>query len=338
VAKPRFGLGRGLDALIPGASAEPEEDSAAPTPTPIPQATPLETPIDSIQPNPRQPRRNIQADEALQELAASIKEHGVIQPLVVTELAPEEQVPVETNGEIVRYQLIAGERRWRASKLAKLEKVPVIVREASPQQVLELALIENIQRSDLNPIEEAEAYQMLVHEYGLTQEAVGQRVGKSRAAIANTIRLLGLPVAVREKLANRTREFTAGHARAVLNIKNEEAQRQAIQDIIEQGLSVRDAEELARRFNDVSVQYQPEQQAAPQQPGQEPEKETQPQAQASEDFNLTSTLEEDFLHALALKVQLRRNSKGKGSLTIFFNSDEELQRLYEMITERPEGH
>lgn len=332
MAKPRFGLGRGLDALIPGASADPEAASAPPTP--IPQATPLETPIDSIQPNPRQPRRHIPEDEALQELAASIKEHGVIQPLVVTELAPEEQVSVEPSGDVVRYQLIAGERRWRASKLAKLEKVPVIVREASPQQVLELALIENIQRSDLNPIEEAEAYQMLVHEYGLTQEAVGQRVGKSRAAIANTIRLLGLPVAVREKLANRTREFTAGHARAVLNIKNEDAQRQAIQDIIEQGLSVRDAEELARRFNEVSVQHQPEQKTVPQQPGETPGQEAQPQAQASEDFNLTRTLEDHFRNALELKVQLRRNAKEKGSLTVFFNSEEELQHLYEMIVGR----
>ncbi len=336
MAKPRFGLGRGLDALIPGASADPEAPSAPPTP--IPQAAPLETPIDSIQPNPRQPRRHIPEDEALQELAASIKEHGVIQPLVVTELAPEDQVPVEASGEIVRYQLIAGERRWRASKLAQLEKVPVIVREATPQQVLELALIENIQRSDLNPIEEAEAYQMLVNEYGLTQEAVGQRVGKSRAAIANTIRLLGLPVAAREKLASRAQEFTAGHARAVLGIKDEDKQRQAIQEIIAQGLSVRDAEELARRFNEVSVQYQPEQKPVPPQPGQVPGQETQPQAQASEDFNLTRTLEEDFRNALAMKVQLRRNAKDKGSLTIFFNDREELQHLYEIITEHQDGH
>lgn len=335
MAKPRFGLGRGLDALIPGASADPE--ASAPL-TPIPQAAPLEAPIDSIQPNPHQPRRHIAEDEALTELAASIKEHGVIQPLVVTELAPEDQVALQTGGEIIRYQLIAGERRWRASKLAKLEKVPVIIREATPQQVLELALIENIQRSDLNPIEEAEAYQMLVNEYGLTQEEVGQRVGKSRVAIANTIRLLALPVAAREKLANRNQEFTAGHARAVLTIKSEEAQRQAIQDIIEKGLSVRDAEELARRFNEVSVQHQPEQQPMPQQPEQEPGQETPPQSQATEDYNFSRAIENDIRETLALKVQLRRNAKGKGSLTIFFNSDDELQHLYEKIAERQDGH
>jgi ParB family chromosome partitioning protein len=331
VAKPRFGLGRGLDALIPGASPDPE---ASAPPTPIPQATPLEAPIDSIQPNPHQPRRHIAEDESLHELAASIREHGVIQPLVVTELALEDQLPQQDSEEIIRYQLIAGERRWRASKLAQLEKVPVVIREATPQQILELALIENIQRSDLNPIEEAEAYQLLVNEYGLTQEEVGQRVGKSRVAIANTIRLLGLPVAAREKLASRTQDFTAGHARAVLSIKSEEAQRQAIQDIVEKGLSVRESEELARRLSEITVQYQPEPPSTLQ-PGET----EQPQAQASEDFNLTRTLENNFREALALKVQLRRNAKSKGSLTIFFNNDEELQHLFEMLDAvRQDGH
>ncbi len=321
MAKPRFGLGRGLDALIPGASAEPEVSEP---PTPIPQAAPLEAPIDSIRPNPNQPRGLISEDDALHELAASIKEHGVIQPLVVTELPTEEQVPHQEGGEVVRYQLIAGERRWRASKLAGLTRVPVIVREASPQQILELALIENIQRSDLNPIEEALAYQTLVNEYGLTQEEVGKRVGKSREAISNTIRLLALPVAAREKLATRSQEFTAGHARAVLRIQNEEAQRHAIQQIVAQGLSVREAEELARRLVEVAVQRQPQPQPQPQ--------------QTNDDFNLTRTLENEFLHALALKVQLRRNAQDKGSLTIFFNNGEELQKLYEILAARQDGH
>jgi len=313
VAKPRFGLGRGLDALIPGASADPE--ASAPT-TPIPQAAPLEAPIDSIRPNPSQPRGLISEDDALQELAASIKEHGVIQPLVVTELLEEDQALAQEGEEIVRYQLIAGERRWRASKLAGLTRVPVIVREASPQQILELALIENIQRSDLNPIEEALAYQTLVNEYGLTQEEVGKRVGKSREAVSNTIRLLALPVAAREKLATRSQEFTAGHARAVLRIQNEDAQRHAIQQIVGQGLTVRQAEDLARRLADVSVQHQPE---------------PQPQEQGSDDFNLVRALEDDFRKALALKVQLRRNAQDKGSLTIFFNNGEELNTLFELL-------
>jgi ParB family chromosome partitioning protein len=313
-------LGRGLDALIPGASADPE---LSVPPTPIPQAAPLEVPVGSVRPNPYQPRGLITPDEALHELAASIKEHGVIQPLVVTELPPEEQRPQPIGEEIIRYQLIAGERRWQAAKLAGLTKVPVIIREVTPQQMLELALIENIQRSDLNPIEEALAYQTLVNEYGLTQEEVGKRVGKSREAIANTIRLLSLPVAAREKLANRSQEFTAGHARAVLRIQNEEAQRHAIQQIVAQGMSVREAEELARRLVEVSVQHQP---VRPTQP------------QASEDFNLNRSLETAFRDALMLKVQLRRNAKDKGSLTIFFNNEEELQRLYEVLVARQEGN
>jgi ParB family chromosome partitioning protein len=320
VAKPRFGLGRGLDALIPGASADPE--AAAPL-TPIPQAAPLEAPIDSIKPNPHQPRRHIAEDEALQELAASIKEHGVIQPLVVTELAPEDRESQQADGQVIRYQLIAGERRWRASRLAGLTRVPVIIREATPQQVLELALIENIQRSDLNPIEEAEAYQLLVNEYGLTQEEVGQRVGKSRVAVANTIRLLALPVAAREKLASRSQEFTAGHARAVLRIEDEAKQRHAIQQIVEEGLTVREAEDLARRMAEVSVQYQPE---------------PQPKPQPSEDFSRIRALEDDFRKALALKVQLRCNAQEKGSLTIFFNNGDELQQLYEKLADSQDGH
>jgi ParB family chromosome partitioning protein len=320
VAKPRFGLGRGLDALIPGASADPEADAP---PTVIPQAAPLEVPVEAIQPNPSQPRGLITEDDALLELAASIREHGIIQPLVVTEVPSEDRAPGIDGREAVRYQLIAGERRWRAAGLAGLAKVPVIVREATPQQLLELALIENIQRSDLNPIEEALAYQTLVNEYGLTQDEVGKRVGKSREAVANTIRLLSLPVAAREKLAARSQEFTAGHARAVLRIQDEEKQRHAIQQIVAQGYSVREAEELARRLTEVSVQYKP----AP-----------QPQPQTSEDFNLTRTLEDHFRNGLELKVQLRRNAQDKGSLTIFFNNADELQRLYEKLADNKDAH
>ena len=320
MAKPRFGLGRGLDALIPGASADPL--ASAPS-TPIPQAAPLEVPIFSILPNPRQPRSLIVEDTALRELADSIREHGIIQPLVVTELSPEEQVPRSVGDTVPRYQLIAGERRWQASKLAGLAKVPVILREVTPQQMLELALIENIQRADLNPIEEAQAYRTLLDEYGLTQEEVGKRVGKSREAISNTIRLLNLPALAQEKLANRNQEFTPGHARAVLSIKDEEKQRHAIQQITAQSMTVREAEELARRLANLSVQPQPE-------PKSEP--------QVGADFNLNRSLETEFRNALALKVQLRRNAKDRGSLTIFFNDEEELQRLYELLVARQDAH
>lgn len=313
MAKPRFGLGRGLDALIPGASADPEADAP---PTVIPQAAPLEVPIESVRPNPNQPRGLIPEDDAFLELAASIKEHGIIQPLVVTEVPAEDQTSQPDGAEIVRYQLIAGERRWRASKLAGLAKVPVIVREATPQQLLELALIENIQRSDLNPIEEALAYQTLVNEYGLTQDEVGKRVSKSREAVANAIRLLSLPTAAREKLAARSQEFTAGHARAVLRIQDEEKQRHAIKQIVAQGYTVRQAEDLARRLIEVSVQHQP---AQPSQP------------QTNTDFSRIRSLEDDFRKEVALKVQLRCNAQDKGSLTIFFNNGEELNALYELL-------
>jgi ParB family chromosome partitioning protein len=310
VAKPRFGLGRGLDALIPGASPEP---IAATLPTPIPQAAPLEVPISSILRNPSQPRTTFD-EEALRELADSIREHGVIQPLVVTELSADANAPRPINDDAARYQLIAGERRWQASKLAGLTKVPVIIREVTPQQMLELALIENIQRADLNAIEEALAYQTLVNDYGLTHEEVGKRVGKSREAISNSIRLLGLPLDGRQKLASRSQEFTAGHARAVLRIQGEEAQRDAIQKITAQGLSVREAEELARRYSEVVNQHPQQHQSQPQ-------------------LNMSSNrlLEDEFRNKLAMKVQLRQNAKGSGSLTIFFSDEEQLNKLYEII-------
>lgn len=317
MAKPRFGLGRGLDALIPG--AEVALEASAP-PTPIPQAAPLEVPIGSILPNPRQPRTYITEDDALRELADSIREHGVIQPLVVTDLVEDGQSPRPVGSDRPLYQLIAGERRWQASKLAGLTRVPVIIREVTPQQMLELALIENIQRSDLNPIEEALAYRDLVNDFGLTHEEVGKRVGKSRETVSNAIRLLGLPIDARQKLASRSQEFTPGHARAVLRIQNEDAQREAIERITAQGLTVRAAEELARRYTEATVQHQPERKSQPQAP-----------------MSSNRWIEDDFRDKLAMKVQLRQNSRGKGSLTIFYNDQEELHRLYEIIVVRQDS-
>ncbi len=312
MAKPRFGLGRGLDALIPGA-VDLNNDAAPPTP--IPQAAPLEVPIRVIVPNPHQPRALVVQDEAFQELADSIREHGVIQPLVVSEISEEERAAHQLGEDGPRYKLIAGERRWRASQLAGLVTVPVIIREVTPQQMLELALIENIQRADLNPIEEAQAYQTLVQDYGLTHEEVGKRVGKSREAVSNAIRLLNLPRDAREKLANRSQEFTAGHARAVLRQGlSEDAQRQAIKQIMAQGMSVRQAEAYAQQLSEASLRLVPE-------------SKTRPQASVS----ANQMIENDFRTALAMKVQLRQNAKNKGSLTIFFNDEEELHRLYEIL-------
>ncbi|MDQ3930665.1 MAG: ParB/RepB/Spo0J family partition protein, partial [Chloroflexota bacterium] len=210
--KPRGGLGRGLDALIPTSQAAPPARSeAAPASEARAQGTAegqnseagvLMLPVDSIAPNPRQPRGAFDLEE-LEDLAASIREHGVLQPLVVTQA-----------GGKGAYNLIAGERRWRASMLAGLEQVPVIVKEASSREMLELALVENLQRADLNPLEEATAYRSLVDDFGMKQDEVADRVGKSRQAVANSLRLLRLPPAIQEALA--AGDISEGHARALL--------------------------------------------------------------------------------------------------------------------------
>lgn len=215
------GLGRGLSALL-GDFDEPANDSPYKM-----------LPIHKVEPNPNQPRRDFDEEE-LQALADSIAMHGIIQPLTVRELG---------NG---YYQIIAGERRWRASRIAGLTEIPVVIMEADDKKTMELALIENLQRQDLNPVEEALGYQTLMDEYGLTQEEAAGRVGKSRPAVANSLRLLNLCPQVLEKL--RTGELSAGHARAVLTLKTEKQQQQAAQKIIALGLSVRQAELLCKNM------------------------------------------------------------------------------------------
>jgi len=321
VPKPRHGLGRGLDALIPGAS------EVVPARQPEPAESGLtEVPINAIIPNPRQPRHPIdEQDEQLRELADSIREHGIIQPIIVTELAPQDRtlsawshsVPASpVADDVPRYQIVAGERRWRAARLAGHTTVPVVIKEITPQQMLELALIENIQRADLNPIEEAFAYQALIEEYGLTQEEVARRVGKNRVTITNALRLLQLPSAIREKLSTRLDDFTPGHARALLRIPRREDQVHAMNQIIAQRLSVRAAEELAERLAGAGPHLVS---------GQRGRRPTPPELRA---------LEEEFRAALAVKVALKRSARGKGSITIYFNNEDELQRLYEQIIGR----
>ena len=217
------GLGRGLGALLGDFAEETAEKSAYQL-----------LPIYKVEPNPGQPRQDFDEEE-LQELADSIGEHGIIQPLTVRETA---------NG---YYQIIAGERRWRAARLANLSEIPVVVIEADDKKAMELALIENLQRSDLNPVEEALGYQTLIQEYGLKQEDAAKRVGKSRPAVANALRLLSLCPEVLEKL--REGKLTAGHARAVLTLKSEKKQQEAAQKIIALGLSVRQAELLCRNMS-----------------------------------------------------------------------------------------
>ena len=216
------GLGKGLGALLGDFTEEPLEKSAYQL-----------LPTYKIEPNPDQPRQDFDEEE-LQALADSIEIHGVIQPLTVR------QMP---NG---YYQIIAGERRWRAARIANLSEVPVIIMEADDKKVMELALIENLQRQDLNPVEEALGYQSLMEEYGLTQEDAGKRVGKSRPAVANALRLLGLCPQVLEML--RKGELTAGHARAILTLKSEKKQMEAAKKIISLGMSVRAAETLCRNM------------------------------------------------------------------------------------------
>jgi ParB family chromosome partitioning protein len=318
VAKPKQILGRGLNALIPGSS----ETTAAQQPSRISDENILQIPLDSIIPNPRQPRRAFREDDPrLQELSASIKQHGLLQPLVVTRLdtgpngwladtaLSQGQGSTAQNG-VAQYQIIAGERRWRAARLAGLKKVPVVLKEATPQEMLELALIENIQRADLNPIEEAMAYQALIEEYHMTQEAVARQVSKDRTTITNALRLLQLAPRVREVLVNATANFTEGHARALVGLR-EEDQMLALGQIINRQLNVRQTEELANRIKAAERASQGAQ-VTP----------TQSRSPDLED------LEAQFRTALMVKVDLRRNRKGKGTLVLHFNNEDELERLY----------
>lgn len=270
----RRGLGKGLEALIPVAPGVQEVE------------------LDSIVPSPRQPRRSLD-QQALQELAASIKEQGVVQPLVVTEIEG-------------GYQLLVGERRWRAARLAGLEMVPVVIREATPQQMLELALVENLQREDLNPLEAAAAYQQLVDEFGMTQQQVADKVGKNRVTVTNTLRLLKLPDEVKDGLL--AEEISEGHARAMLRLRHEKAQIQVLEAIIKRGLSVRQTEELVRRMVE------------------EPEAKPKAREKSPE----LRALEDQFRQALGTKVSLNPGKKG-GKLVIYFYSDEELQQIYNLI-------
>ena len=217
------GLGRGLGALL----GDFEEESREKTPYKL-------LPIQKVEPNRDQPRQDFDEEE-LEALAQSLAEHGIIQPLTVREL------------DSGYYQIIAGERRWRAARMAGLTEVPVVVMEADDQKVMELALIENLQRQDLNPVEEAMGYRALMDDFGLTQEDAAQRVGKSRPAVANALRLLNLPDAVLEKVRNGS--LSAGHARALLSVKSEKKQLEIMQKVIALGLSVRQAELLCKNVS-----------------------------------------------------------------------------------------
>ncbi len=306
--KQRFGLGRGLDALIPGTTTVSEE---APLDTSLSPSALFEAPIDVITPNPQQPRAPLSEDEQLLELATSIQQYGLLQPLLVTIVSEEGQAP--------RYQLIAGERRWRAARLAGLERVPIIIRDATPQIMLEMALVENLQRADLNPLEEAQGYLMLIDEYGLTQEQVAERIGRNRATVTNTLRLMQLPQKVRDFLVQLPKVFTEGHARAVLQVNGDAERVHLAELIVSQRMSVRQAEEQARRYNEAALRLTPDRRGGAARP------------QSYE----TRALEEEFTRATEMKVRLQRTTKGKGTLTLYFTSEEQLNTLYERLVNTP---
>ncbi|MEA3309330.1 MAG: ParB/RepB/Spo0J family partition protein [Chloroflexota bacterium] len=280
------GLGRGLAALIPEEVAEPA-------------AGLREVPYDQIVPNPRQPRSSFRNQELL-ELTASIQAHGIIQPLVVT--------PHPTGG----YQLIAGERRWRAAGLAGLAQVPVIVRDVAPSEMLELALVENLQREDLNALEEAQAYQQLLEEFGLSQATVAQRVGKSRSAVANKVRLLDAAPAIQTALL--ATQLTEGHARALLGLKGDAEQTAALQMVLKKGLTVRQTEDLVKQWHTT------EESPARAKPASPPE---------------VRALEERFQESLGTRVRLHANDQGRGRVVIYYYSDEEFNALYQHLTGEP---
>ena len=276
------GLGRGLGALIDDFSA------------PETQQEVTRLPLQKVEPNPNQPRRRFDEEE-LQALSDSIAEHGILQPLAVRAM------------EGGFYQIIAGERRWRAARLAGLKEVPVVVVEADDRTVMELALIENLQRQDLNPMEEAEGYRVLTEEYGLTQEQAAARVVKSRPAVANALRLLALPEDVRSLVEKG--ELSAGHARAVLSLPTPARQRAAAQKILTLRLSVRQAEAMCKRL--AAEEKKPE-------PAKRPA------------VNYIAECEKALTRRLDRKVRIV-SGKRKGRFELEFYGEEDLQRLYEAL-------
>jgi len=274
----KSGLGRGLGALIPGGDDVQMKNGV------------MLVSVEMVLPNPRQPR-NMQHPEDLEELTASVREHGVLQPLIVTH--------GESTG---KYILIAGERRLQAARLAGLAAVPVLVRQATDQQRLELAIIENVQRSDLSALEEAEAYRQLAEDFDLSHEDIAARVGKSRVTVTNTLRLLRLPDSVKNALIEK--RISEGHARALLALATPDAQTAALRTVLAQELNVRQTEELVRKLS-----------------GEKPV--CIPKPAVSPDV---AELEDRLRSSLGTKVMLRSRRKG-GTLTIYYYSNEELEAL-----------
>ena len=279
----RRALGRGLGSLIPAGDRTGDSESGL-----------FHVSLDAISPDPHQPRSSVD-EEKLAELAASIRQHGLIQPLVVTEVAPGS------------YSLIAGERRWRAAAQAGLSEIPVVVKEASSQDMLELALIENLQRDDLNALEEALAYQQLIDEFGMTQEEVARSVGKSRPTVANMVRILKLGPSIQAAIVDG--RISGAHARALLPLPTPESQTAVMQTIVKNDLSVRQVEALVKKML----------------AGDKPKPRKTPDVAPE-----LVALQDQFSQSLGTKVNIQQGARG-GKVIIHYYSDEELQAIYQAI-------
>jgi len=296
--KPRKALGKGLSALLPGRGGQPGPTSAAAAPAPTTTtAKPTTLPLGLIQPNPMQPRTHFNSD-GLEELAASIRANGIIQPIIVRRVGDS-------------YQIVAGERRWRAARIAELEEVPVVVQDVADRAMLEVALIENIQREDLNPIETAHAFERLGRDLGLSQEEIGRRTGKDRTSIANIVRLLKLPKEVQLLVAER--RLSMGHARAILGLATADEQIQLAEKTVALGLSVRQVEtqvqEMAADRGNPSAGSRKE-------PAQDP--------------NVRAAADE-LERALGTRVRIVELSEQRGRIEIEYYSQTDLDRLYQQI-------
>jgi len=279
------GLGRGLDAVFSDNLMDFSEGAGNETVLRLSQ----------IEPDPNQPRKQFDED-AMEQLAASIKEHGLIQPIIVVSIGDE------------RYRIIAGERRWRACRMAGLDEIPVLVREYTDQQIAEISLIENLQREDLNPIEEALGYRNLIDQYGMTQEKIAEAVSKSRSAIANTLRLLTLPEQLLDFI--KTGELSAGHARTLIGIEDADTQLALANRIITEGLNVRQTEELIKKLK------------------------AEPKAKPAPDPSLEQALKELETRAasgVGNKVTIRHKPGNKGRVEISYHSVDELEKIIEIL-------
>ena len=285
------GLGKGLDSMIPPkrtARAQAQDSAANKNAN---KSGEVILKINDVEPNKNQPRRTFNEDSLI-ELSESIKQHGIVQPLVVAKQKD-------------YYEIIAGERRWRAAKIAGLKEVPVIIKDYSPQEIMEVALIENIQREDLNPIEEAKAYKNLIDEYNLKQDQVAEKVSKSRTAVTNALRLLKLDDRVQEMLINEN--ISSGHARALLGLDDAEKQYNIATQIFDEKLSVRETEKLVKQIN-------------------RPEQPPKPKKELKNDF-VYRDIEENLKEKIGTKVKINRKTEDKGKIEIEYYSPEELEKI-----------